>query len=351
MIQFPDSAAREWGSIAARVEKSITVRAKIEREVLVANKVAEKWVGHEAKLQFDQELAAQDTPPLEMMTLEDFLNNPSASPQDIIDGVVKDGGLTVVLGPSGAGKSTIALQLVHSMLTGQDFLTQQVSMQVTGGVGMISYDMDASMMHNWMSGWSGPGIDHSKISVVNAHRQGNPLSVTAQRQQIVDAWRDAKVEVVVIDSFSASFFGTDQNDAAATMAHYRELKKFALTEVGAKVLILVVHSSPGKATKARGSSVHQDAPDTIVAVEKNEEGYREVKMNKYRTIAGSAITEMPSVTVGAPDPVTNLVAPHLGAMVIKGAKKEDLSEIFPDEYNKPVVSDDQGDESEEENRT
>lgn len=346
MIQFPGEATREWNSIAARVEKSVTVRRRVERDVAVANKVEEQWQKHEAKLKFEQELAAQDTPPLEMMTLADYLNNPAAVPVDMIDGVMKENGIMVVLGPSGAGKSTLALQLVHSLLTGDDFLGRTVNQQVTGGVGVMSYDMDASMMHNWMSGWSGPGIDHSKISVVNAHKQGNPLTVPYQRQQIVDAWQQTKVEVVVIDSFSASFFGSDQNDAAATMNHYRELKKFALSEVGAKVLILVVHSSPGSAARARGSSVHQDAPDTIMGVV-NDGGTRTVTMNKYRTIAGSNNTAMPSTTLTAPDPVTNLVSVDVPATVF--AKTDTNASEFPETNETPDTDIGEGDEDESAN--
>lgn len=342
MIQFPGAAAREWNSIAARVEKSMTVRRRIERDVAVANKVEEQWQKYEAKLKFDQELAALDTPPLEMMTLADYLSNPAAAPTDMIEGVMKENGVMVVLGPSGAGKSTLALQLVHSLLTGSPFLSQRVNQQITGGVGIMSYDMDASMIHNWMSGWSGPGIDHTKISVVNAHKQGNPLTVPHQRSQIVDAWQQAKTEVVVIDSFSASFFGSDQNDAAATMNHYRELKKFALSEVGAKVLILVVHSSPGTAAKARGSTVHQDAPDTILGVV-NENGTRTVKMNKYRTIAGSNTTEMPETTLSAPDPATNLVAVDVNATMF--GKTDTNASEFPETNEAPDTDVEVEDES------
>lgn len=342
MIQFPGAAAREWNSIAARVEKSVTVRRRIERDVAVANKVEEQWQKYEAKLKFDQELAALDTPPLEMMTLADYMSNPAAAPTDMIEGVMKENGVMVVLGPSGAGKSTLALQLVHSLLTGSPFLSQRVNQQITGGVGIMSYDMDASMIHNWMSGWSGPGIDHTKISVVNAHKQGNPLTVPHQRSQIVDAWQQAKVEVVVIDSFSASFFGSDQNDAAATMNHYRELKKFALSEVGAKVLILVVHSSPGTAAKARGSTVHQDAPDTILGVV-NENGTRTVKMNKYRTIAGSDITEMPETKLTNPDPVTNLVKSDEAATMFD--KTSENQAEFPETNEAPDTDVEVEDES------
>lgn len=347
MIQFPGEATREWNSIAARVEKSLTVRRRIERDVAVANKVEDHWQKHEAKLKFEQELAAQDTPPLEMMTVSDYIANPAAVPVDMIDGVMKENGVMVVLGPSGAGKSTLALQLVHSLMTGTPFLTQQVTQVIAGGVGVMSYDMDASMMHNWMAGWSGPGVDFSKVSVVNAHRQGNPLTVPHQRQQIVDAWRDLKVEVVVIDSFSASFFGSDQNDAAATMNHYRELKKFALTDVGAKVLILVVHASPGGAARARGSSVHEDAPDTIMAVEKTEDGSRKVRMNKYRTIAGTRSAEMSEVVLTKPDSVTNLVGVDQASTMFSQGSAGSEGLAYPDTKEEPDTSVDEREEDDE----
>lgn len=324
MIQFPETAVREWNGVAARVEKSITVRQKVEREVQVANEVEKHWVRHESKLAFEQSLAASETPPLEIGFLEDYLSNPATIPSDIIEGVVKEGGLTLVLGPSGAGKSTIALQLVHAMFTGTPFLHQQVQTPMTGGFGAISYDMDASMLTNWMSGWP-TNFMQGSVSVVNAHKSGNPLAVPMYRQQIVDVWRSINTEVVLIDSFSASFTGSDQNDAAATMAHYRDLKKFALTEVGAKSLIVVVHASPGSATKARGSTVHQDVADSILSIEKVESkdpadpnsGFRRLTMAKYREMANSGVVEMPPIMIGKPDPTTHLVKEHVGNMEVR----------------------------------
>jgi hypothetical protein len=178
----------------------------------------------------------------------------------------------------------------------------------------MSYDMDAAIVMDWMVGF--PGIDPSKVSVVNAYKRGNPMGVPSMRAQIAAAWRALSVETVMIDSFSASFFGHDQNDAAATQAHYRDLTKFALTEVGAKSLIVIVHSTEGSPHKARGSSVHHDVADSIVGVEGTGTEQRKVKMVKYRAARGQ--TQMNPVVVSAPDDVTHLVELDFGAMQLAG---------------------------------
>lgn len=315
MIQFPETASREWQAVAATAEKAGEVRERIERDTRVANRLEELHVSHEAKLMFQQAIDAESTPILEMVTLTEYRNDPGSHPVDLIEGVVRKDGLTLVLGPSGAGKSTIALQMSHSILTGTPWFGQAVT-PLSGGLGVASYDMDAGQMLDWVDGM--PGLDPDRLSVVNAHRRGHPIGVPSHRRQIAEDWRARGVEVVIIDSFSASFYGHDQNDAAATMAHYRDLKLFALTEVGAKLLIVIVHSTAASPSKARGSSAHHDTADNVVLVEQDEKtGTRKITSLKYREPRG-ARRQMTPIMVGALDPQTNLAGVDAAAMNMEG---------------------------------
>jgi hypothetical protein len=201
----------------------------------------------------------------------------------------------------------------HSLMTGEDWLGQPTK-PIMGGVGILSYDMDASMVMDWMVEF--PGVDPSKVSIVNAYKRGNPLGVPAMRKQIADSWRAMNTEVVFLDSFSASFFAQDQNDAAATMQHYRDMKLFALTEVGAKALVIIAHSTEGSPHKARGSSVHHDVADSIVSVEGTGADQRKIRMVKYRAARGQV--QMNPVVVTKPDDVTHLVSLDFGAMQLAG---------------------------------
>lgn len=313
MIQFPETAQSEWNIIADAAHAEQRVKEKIAHDNLVAREVEKLRQRYEANQIFQQEIDADSTPELEMMTLANYASNPGAAPADMIDGVVKANGLTLVLGPSGSGKSTLALQMLYCLMTGEDFLGQ-VAKPIMGGVGIVSYDMDASLMLDWMSGF--PHIDQSHVSVVNAHKRGNPLGVPALRAQIAEAWQGK--EVVLIDSFSASFFGQNQNDAAETQHHYRDLTKFALTECGAKAVIIVVHSTESSPTKVRGSTVHHDVADSIVAVwaPDGPMGPRKVDMTKYRAALGQK--QMPPGVLTPPDAVTHLVELDLAAMAMGG---------------------------------
>lgn len=313
MIEFPETAQREWQIIADAANAEQRIKEKIEHDNLVEREVVRLRQRYEANLLFQQELDADSTPELEMMTLANYASNPGAAPVDMIDGVIKQHGLTLMLGPSGSGKSTLALQALYCLMTGDDFLGQTVK-PIMGGVGIVSYDMDASLVMDWMSGF--PNIDPSQVSVVNAHKRGNPLGVPALRAQIAAAWQGK--EIIVIDSFSASFFGENQNDAAATQHHYRDLTKFALTECGAKAVIVIVHSTESSPTKPRGSTVHHDVADSIVAVWSPDgpQGLRSVDMTKYRAALGQK--QMPPAIITAPDAVTHLVDLDLQAMALKG---------------------------------
>lgn len=315
MIQFPETASREWQAVAAKVVAAGAVRERIERDTRVANRLEDLHVQHEAKLLFQQQIDAESTPTLEMVTLTEYRNDPGSHPVDLIEGVVRKDGLTIVLGPSGAGKSTLALQMSHSILTGTPWFGQAVT-PLTGGLGVASYDMDAGQVLDWVDGM--PGLDPDRISVVNAHKRGHPIGVPTLRKQIAEDWKSRGVEIVVIDSFSASFYGHDQNDAAATMAHYRDLKMFALTEVGAKLLIVIAHSTAASPSKARGSTTHHDTADNIVLAELDPKtGNRMVTSLKYREPRG-ARRQMTPILIGALDPVTNLADIDIAAMNMEG---------------------------------
>jgi RecA-family ATPase len=317
MIQFPETANTEWTVIAEAANAAEDLKQRIERGTQVERELERLRIRHEAALSFQAELDADQTPTLEMMTLANFQSNPSAVPVDLIDGVVKQDGLCIMLGPSGSGKSTLGLQMLHSLQTGEDWLGQTAK-PMHGSVGVMSYDMDAAMVMDWMNGY--PNMDPHKVSVVNAYKRGNPLGVPAMRAQIAEAWKAMNVEVVVIDSFSASFFAHDQNDAAATMHHYRDLKLFALTECEAKALIVIVHSTESSPDKARGSSVHHDVADSIVVVSRTTPADpfspRNVRMAKYRAARNQH--QMSPLVVGAPDPQTHLCDIDSGAMILAG---------------------------------
>jgi archaellum biogenesis ATPase FlaH len=313
VIEFPETAQREWEVVAEAAEAEHKLRQRIQHATEVEREMSRLRVRHEANLSFQSELDADATPVLEMLTLSDYRANPTNTPVDLIDGVVKDNGLCIMLGPSGSGKSTIALQMVHSLATGEDWLGQTAK-PLMGGYGILSYDMDAGMVMDWMDGY--PNMDPTKVSVVNAYKRGNPLGVPAMRAQIAAAWRSMNTEVVVLDSFSASFFGHDQNDAAAVMSHYRDMKLFALTEVGARALIIIVHSTEASPYKARGSTVHHDVADSIVGVEGTGSDERKVRMVKYRAARGQK--QMDPVVLTVPDPTTHLVDLDTGAMTLAG---------------------------------
>lgn len=313
MIQFPETAQTEWEVVATAAEAEDRLRQKIQHQTEVEKETARLRVRHEAALAFQHELDADATPTLEMTTLSTYKSNPALAPVDLIEGVVKDNGLCIMLGPSGSGKSTNALQMVHSFETGDDWLGQSVK-PLHSAYGVLSYDMDGALVGDWMSGY--PGVDPSKVSIVNAYKRGNPLGVPAMRAQIAAAWKQMGVEIVILDSFSASFFGHDQNDAGSVMAHYRDMKMFALTEVGARALIVIVHSTQSSPDKARGSTVHHDVADTIVSVSGTGSEERHVRMVKYR--AGRGQVQMNPVVLTAPDSVTHLVDLDLGAMTLSG---------------------------------
>lgn len=344
MIRFPETAQTEWEVVANAAEAEARLRKKIHHDTEVERETAKLRVRHEASALFQAELDAEQTPVLEMVSLANYRTNPTMAPVDLIDGVLAKDGVCLMLGPSGSGKSTLGLQMLNSLMTGEEWLGQPTK-PIMGSVGVMSYDMDGSMVLDWMDGF--PHIDQSKVSLVNAYKRGNPLGVPAIRAQIVSNWRAMNVEAVMIDSFSASFFGHDQNDAASTQAHYRDLTKFALTEVGAKALIVIVHSTEGSPHKARGSTVHHDVADSIVSVEGTGSDSRKIRMVKYRAARGQA--QMDPRVITAPDDATHLVDLDYGAMQLAGMRlpagaAAQAFTVMPDLTQAPDTESDEGED-------
>lgn len=347
MIQFPETLMTEWQVVADAAEAEYKLRQRIQRETEVERETERLRVRYAATQAFQNELDADQTPVLEMATLATYKSNPSAAPVAMIDGVLNVNSVCLVLGPSGSGKSTLGLQMLNSLMTGDDWLGQPTK-PIMGSVGIMSYDMDATLVMDWMSGF--PSIDASKVSVVNAYKRGNPLAVPQMRAQIAAAWKAINVEVVQIDSFSASFFGHDQNDAALVQSHYRDLIKFALTEVGAKALMIIVHSTENSPHKARGSTVHQDVADSIVSVEGTGTEERKIKMVKYRAALGQTMMDPRVVT--APDSVTHLVELDYGAMTLAGmhlpaSAAAHAFTTVPDTYEDPDTDSDTDEEEDD----
>lgn len=348
MIQFPETAASEWRSIEGKANATRELRKQIERGLSVENAVEKLKIRHEADILFQAELAADDTPALVMGSIADFVAMKQSAVADLIDGVVKDQALCTVLGPSGVGKTTLALQMLHSLLTGEDWLGQPVQ-KIDGSVGILSYDQNSGLMENWIVA---SGLDINRVFMVDAHGRGNPLAVPTMRAQIVAAMRQKGVEVILVDSFSASFFGADQNDTAQTMAYYRDMKKFAYTEVGARALLEIVHSTAASPLKARGSTAHKDVADSVVAetwTDPQDSGSpRKVEMVKYREGIGQH--QMTPIVLTPPDDVTHLVGLDFGAMSLAGlsippaAKALAAFTVVPDPHAAPDTDSDKEDD-------
>jgi hypothetical protein len=85
MIEFPETAQREWQIVADAHNATNELRLRIERDTRVESEVEHLRIRHQAALEFQQELEAGDTPVLEMMTLHDYRNSPvSMAPTDSI---------------------------------------------------------------------------------------------------------------------------------------------------------------------------------------------------------------------------------------------------------------------------
>lgn len=175
---------------------------------------------------------------------------------------------TLITAQRKTGKTTLTLNLARSLLTGQPFLGRDV-VPVTGRIALLNFEVSARQIATWATEVGAVG---DRFLLVNLRGGGNPfLPGDELAELIVEALPE--VETVIVDPFGAAFTGDNENDAGQVRRWLGIVERFARSQLGARDLILTAHSGKGKEGGARGSSVLEDWPDTIIRLT-NDDGIR-----------------------------------------------------------------------------
>lgn len=238
-----------------------------ERAFAVAQRVEAKLVEHEAKILFGKALAElEPAAPLDIGTLGEVLARPHQE-QYRVGGLVLMDGFTSVVAMRKTGKTTFNLNLADSLLTGRDFLGRFPVTPVDGTVAILNYEVSGHQLALWADK---VGIDRTRLLLVNLRGRRNPLSHDQDRAELAAKLRDHGVESLLVDPFSRAFYGDNANDNTQVQAFLNDLDVFARSEVGARDVVLNVHSGWG-GDRSRGASALEDHPDSIVWLRKNND--------------------------------------------------------------------------------
>jgi hypothetical protein len=205
-------------------------------------------------------------PPFDAGTLGEVLARP-ADPPMRVDGMIPWEASTLFVAQRKTGKTTLILNLVRSLLTGEDFLGSYPVRPVEGTIAVLNFEVSAAMLARWADD---VGIDLERLYLVNLRGRRNPLSHAQDRARLAADLRGRGVETLIVDPFGRAYTGASQNDSGEVGSFLVDLDLFARFEVGAKDLILTAHAG-WNGERTRGSSALEDWADSIVTLTRDAE--------------------------------------------------------------------------------
>jgi hypothetical protein len=223
------------------------------------------------------ELRAENQPPalgFDAGMLGAILARPP-EPAMRIEGLIPWEASTLIVAMRKTGKTTLTLNLIRSLLTGEDFLGRFKVKPIDGNIAFLNYEVSGATLARWADE---QGIDRDRLYIVNLRGRRNPLAHIDDRHQLIGEFQYQQIESLFVDPFSRAFTGTNQNDSGEAAAFLADLDLFARAEVGASDLILTAHAG-WAGERTRGSSALEDWPDSIITMTRDpvEESKRFLK--------------------------------------------------------------------------
>ena len=228
-------------------------------ERLVVQEVARMYVREAAKQRYLEEIAPEVE--WDVATIDEVLERDPEQPARV-DRLMPWEGTTTIIGQAKAGKTTLALNLFHSLLTGEKFLGEFEVRPVEPHrrVAMLSFEMTPAKVADWCRRLDIPA---DRFVLVNLRAMGNPFRSDRNKAKLAKMLQARDVETLLVDTFTKAFTGESQNDAGEVQTFLSEVGRWARQDAGVRDLILTAHAGHGEGKRARGSSALHDDPDAF----------------------------------------------------------------------------------------
>lgn len=238
-----------------------------------------RFVNDELQRRYARDLAESEynefrlgaKPKPDVALLSDLLQRPAPEAARIEGLFPWDASVTVVA-QNKVGKTTFVLNLARSLITGEPFLgkfpVQPIAEDAV--VCILNYEVSDHQIALWCSE---VGIPADRLLVANLRGKANPLTSDSTAELFAEQLREHKVETLIVDPFGRAVGGADQNSAREVQPWLNRLDAFAREMVGARDLVLVVHTG-WNGERSRGSSTLEDWPDAKWFLTKDAAGLR-----------------------------------------------------------------------------
>jgi hypothetical protein len=207
-------------------------------------------------------------------------------PQELVEGMLIEGGMTVVYGDSNTGKSFLVLDMVAHITLGRSWFGKRVK---RSGVVYLAAESHRSIMDRAraLEDSLGEKLDHLFISTCPIDLydpQGDAMAVVDTIKAIE---RDFNVSIgcVVVDTLARAMGGGDENKTP-DMGQFVKHGDLIRSATSAQ-FIVVHHTGKDSAKGARGSSSLRAATDTEIEVsDQGNDSPKEFKVTKQRDLPG-----------------------------------------------------------------
>jgi hypothetical protein len=246
------------------------VRPEDPYERAVAQKYAELRVLDDARsrLALDQ-LGA--TPPLEGLSLSDFLAEPDEEIQYVIEGLWPIDGRVLLAAAAKAGKTTLIVNnLIRSLVDGEPFLGRIPVPAFPGRVAFFNMEVSASTLRRWTRDADISDTDAVVILNLRGRASALLLSTPQGRRRLAQWLRDHGIALVILDPLAPllAAHGLDENsntDVALFFSWWAETLVLAGISND-----LIVHHTGHAGDRSRGASRLLDEPDAVWTLTKDK---------------------------------------------------------------------------------
>lgn len=208
------------------------------------------------------------------------------APQELVEGMLMQGGMTVIYGDSNTGKSFLTLDMVAHIAIGKPWMGRQVKQSA---VVYLAAESPRSIIDRARALEQHLEQPLDQLFIVNCpidlfDEKGDTLAVVNTIIKIESKFK-VTVGCVIADTLARVIGAGDENKAQdmGIVIKHIDLVRAA---TGAQ-FVLVHHTGKDKTNGARGSSALRAATDTEIEVTDNQDGTpKEAKVTKQRDLPG-----------------------------------------------------------------
>jgi hypothetical protein len=230
---------------------------------MVRARYTELRIGDDAKTMLAA-LRAGQAPPLEGVTLAEFLAQPDEEERYRVDGLWPSEGRVLLAAAAKSGKTTmVAANLIPALVDGRPFLGRHETQVVAGRVVLLNMEVGPRTLRRWMRDTGTDAVDRVAVANLRGKAAALALASEAGRKRFAEFLKRHDAEVVILDPLAPvlASLGLDEN-SNAEVAQFFGWWSEALSLAGV-VDDVVVHHTGHAGDRSRGASRLLDEPDAI----------------------------------------------------------------------------------------